>query len=178
MTLTGRSEIALEGFKPQRTLKETLKKRAEQQLKNKGIDWNKRKDIWLESVKELYDEIEQWFPDYVKEGFMTFGRSKEKTISEKDIETYNLNVFEIDVEGDIVIFDPIGTNVLGAFGRIDVYLRGHKADQVMLLLNYNEENYEESKQWKLLVEKYQFDFTKARFEELLLMWFEGWSNEI
>lgn len=178
MTLTERKEMISKDLQPAIHLKETLRKRAEQRLKTREVDWDKRKNIWLYCINDLYDDVERWFPDYKEEGFMVFDRSKEKTISEKDIETYTIHILEIDIEGDIIVFEPIGTNVVGAFGRIDVYLRGHKADQVMLLLTYQEDNYVKSKQWTLLFEKYHFDFNKARFEELLLMWFDEWSDEI
>ncbi len=177
MTLTEKAEMIFSEPKLDISLKETLKKRAKQQLEEKGIDWKERKDIWLKCVKALYDEFEHWFPDYIEEGFMAFDKSKKKTISEKDIETYDIDILEINIEGDIVVFDPIGTNIVGAFGRVDVYLRGHKADKVMLLLSYSDKNHEQHTHWKLLFETYQFDFNKARFEELLLLWFKKWSDE-
>lgn len=161
---------------PAITLKEKLAERAKLQERGKDTHWDKRKDSWIEQVIKLYDTIEQWLQEYIHDGYMVCHRSKKAKITEKDIGTYDIDILEIDIEGDIVVFEPIGTNVIGASGRIDVYLRGHKADHVMLLLFDTNGDREQNWRWKLVFEEDYFDFNKARFEELLLFWFEKWAE--
>ena len=162
--------------KPALTLKEKLAERAKLQEKEKAIDWEERKALWLEQVAKLYDGLEQWFQEYIHDAYMTFRRAKKASLTEKDIGSYEIEILEIDIQDDIVVFEPVGTNVIGASGRIDVYLRGHKADHVMLLLFEANGEREQPWRWKLVFEESAFDFNKARFEELLLWWFEKWAE--
>jgi hypothetical protein len=177
MTIKEKVNMSFNRSMPGITLREKLEKRAQQQKDANDIDWEKRKRLWIDYIKNLYDTVESWLHDYVDDGYMAFNRSKKKTITEKDVETYEIEILEIDIEGDIVVFDPVGTNIIGAWGRVDVYLRGHKADKVMLFL-YGDENEPEREGWILLFDEYRFDFNKARLEELLLIWFENWSDSI
>ena len=153
------------------SLKEKLAERAKRQKANE-TNWEARKELWIAQVMQLYKDVNDWCQEYVNEQYMTFDLSKKIQLTEKDMGTYEINMLEIDIEGDLVVFEPFGANVIGAFGRIDLYLRGHKADKAMLLLFEREGEDEQHWQWVLAFEEWRFDFNKARFEELLLDWFE------
>ncbi len=47
---------------------------------------------------------------------------------------YEMDILELNLNGPVVVFEPMGCNFIGAFGGIALYLSGYKAHKLMLLL--------------------------------------------
>jgi hypothetical protein len=69
---------------------------------------------------------------------------------------------------EVVIFEPVGRNVIGANGKIDIYLRGRISDKALLLLMRDDN---ENLHWELTKNKKdRVVFDKNNFENLLDEW--------
>ena len=71
---------------------------------------------WVSVLAKVIDEIESW----AKASSWLVSR-KDKTISEEHIGTYAAPVLDIKTPEGWVVVDPIGREVLGCDGRIDIY---------------------------------------------------------
>ncbi|HHC25663.1 MAG TPA: hypothetical protein ENK58_09710 [Desulfobacterales bacterium] len=111
------------------SLREKLQKLKENRTDE--TDWEARKNEWIGSADELYAEIRSWFADLEGE-YLTFSLHK-KTVEEESVGTYQISRLEIMFDDHAIILDPVGTNIVSAYGRIDFWLRGHKADKCMIV---------------------------------------------
>ncbi|MDM8523501.1 hypothetical protein QUF80_09040 [Desulfococcaceae bacterium HSG8] len=111
------------------SLKEKLQKLKENRTHE--TDWETRKNEWIRATDELYSKIRTWFADLEGE-YLTFA-FQEKTVEEESVGTYQISRLEIIFGDHAVIFDPVGTNIVSAYGRIDFYLRDFKADKCMIV---------------------------------------------
>lgn len=95
---------------------------------------------------------------------------RETTLSEEHIGPYQISIMELSIGELVLILEPVGRNIIGTSGRIDVYMSGHRADRVMLLLmiGSNDEPYWELRKRNIRTERYRFG--RQIFEELI----EGW----
>ena len=159
------------------TFKEKLKKLNEEN-KEKFQQLEHHKQIWIREVKNLYQTIKEWFQEYVEEGYMSVdyfdlqSAECEEFLMETQIMELNLG------GGPSVILEPTGINVVGAFGKIDLYQRGNKDEKIFLLLMENEEN-REDRHWEIWKSRKQQDrmkFDKETFETLLDEWLEKWAS--
>ncbi len=82
------------------------------------IDWEKHKDEWLQSLNEIYDQIESWLND-LKDSAISF-EYKNKEINEEHIGIYNANNMIIKIASEQILLKPIGTLLIGSKGRIDM----------------------------------------------------------
>ncbi|MCX5670834.1 MAG: hypothetical protein NTU94_05880 [Planctomycetota bacterium] len=71
---------------------------------------------WVSVLGKVIDEIEAW-----AEASSWPVSRKPKTISEEHIGTYAAPVLNIKPPGGWVVVEPIGQEVLGCDGRIDIY---------------------------------------------------------
>ena len=83
------------------------------------IDWNKKRDEWLKFVEDFYKELEGFLGEYTKSGDVTFDY-REKDIHEDFIGQYRVKSLLIRIKNKDVVLDPVGTNLIGAKGRIDM----------------------------------------------------------
>ena len=83
------------------------------------IDWNKERDAWLEHLDALYKKIEELLGDYVKSGQILL-RYQEVQLNEEDIGTYSARRLIIKIGGKEIVLEPIGTQLIGTKGRVDV----------------------------------------------------------
>jgi len=152
--------------------------------------------IWIEKVQELYQNIQNWFAEYIQQGYIDIEFPDRDLLIEMGTELID----EYDDEGNIslvrevekltkiwnmelniggkylVILEPTGINIIGAFGKINLYFQGHKDEQIFLLLIKDEK---EGFYWELLRNRKQKDkilFTKESFEKLLDEWLEKWAE--
>ena len=155
------------------SLKDKLRKIAAEGQRTE-TDWNIIRDIWLKQVEKLYREIENWFGEYFDEGYMRIS-FREITLSEEHIGLYQINVMELDIGGPLVVMEPVGRNILGTAGRIDLYMSGHRADRIMLLLMSDSKGqpFWELRKRNIRTEKYLFEH--GIFEELIEGWLELYS---
>lgn len=84
-----------------------------------GIDWNERRDKYIDAVKNLYNQVEQVLAEPIAQKIVTPQR-REKDLSENYIGTYSIDDLILLVGDEQVRFSPRGRNIVGASGRVDV----------------------------------------------------------
>ncbi|MBA7557239.1 hypothetical protein ES705_49983 [subsurface metagenome] len=119
-----------------------LKDKLKQDIQSKEkaqVDWRKRKEDWIYSVNELNQLITDWFSDFKAEGLVEF-KTTEKTHTEEYIGSYKVNVLHLCfVNGKEIIIEPMGTLIIGAWARFDVYARGYNSGKYYILRYKDEE---------------------------------------
>lgn len=79
------------------------------------IDWKKVQQDWVDQVESLINEISHW----CEEKGWTILRST-KQITEEHIGTYEVPCLTIHAPSGRVHIDPMGVNIIGAQGRVDI----------------------------------------------------------
>ena len=80
------------------------------------IDWAKQKEEWLMNLTLFYQMIENYLREYKS---LIFEYNK-ININEEYIGTYEADSMTIKFRGNKVNFYPIGTNLIGSKGRVDM----------------------------------------------------------
>lgn len=83
------------------------------------IDWGKKRDQWLGYLDSFYKQVEGFLSEYTKSGDVRFDYS-EKDIHEEFIGQYRARALQIRIKNKDVLLDPVGTNLIGAKGRVDM----------------------------------------------------------
>ncbi len=83
------------------------------------IDWSRRLEEWKSYLSELYEKIEGFVQKYVSEEKMELSYH-DKQISELYIGEYHVKSLTIKLGRNQIQFDPVGTNIIGAKGRVDM----------------------------------------------------------
>lgn len=83
------------------------------------IDWNTKKDEWIKQLTQFYKRVEGFFEKYKPSGNISWKYQK-KTINEDPIPPYLADEMHIMIKNREVVLDPIGTNLIGAKGRVDM----------------------------------------------------------
>jgi len=150
------------------SLEQKLKEIA-QQRQTVAIDWDQRRDEWIRSVEELYSQIEEWFRDLLEQGLMAVRRTP-KELSEEYLGTYQIEVLQIEMGDTTVVLDPVGRNIIGATGRIDMYVRGYRDDAMLLIRVELEEGNPTWQIRKRTDTGFRIDLSKDALEQI----FESW----
>jgi len=82
------------------------------------VDWGKQRDEWLEYLETFYKKVKGWLSKYKDSGVTC--EDREKNIDEDHIGKYRARSLHIHVRNKEVVLDPVGTNLIGAKGRIDM----------------------------------------------------------
>ena len=85
------------------------------------LDWEEEKIVWLRYVDQFYAQIEHYFKDFKEKGDVVL-HYREKTMREDFAGEYIVRQLEAKIKNRVVLFDPVGLNVIGAKGRIDMIL--------------------------------------------------------
>ena len=153
------------------TLEEKLKRIAERAGEAKE-DTLERQDEWISAVNHLYDEVENWLKPLTDKKFLTVIRIPMQK-SEELLGDYEIDTLEIRAGDETVVMEPFGRNVIGALGRIDVFLRGFRSDAQMLV---RLANLEDELRWELWEHKFsgspRYSFNKDTLEKVLNKWFD------
>ena len=80
-----------------------------------NIDWISKRDKWLAAVTDLFDLIRTW-----SESQRWSVHEDEKVISEEHIGRYKAPSLVIQCPSGRIHIDPIGCNIIGAHGRVDI----------------------------------------------------------
>lgn len=88
-------------------------------LKNQEeiIDWENKKVEWINQVKVLFGHIKGYFVRY--ENSVSI-EEKTLSINEEYIGHYTIPQLVVKFNNDTVTFTPIGRNIIGAQGRVDM----------------------------------------------------------
>lgn len=150
-------------------LKDRLKQEIRSQEKSQ-IDWTKRKYDWIASVDELYGLVTNMFNDYKTEGLLEF-KWTEKQISEEYIGSYAVKILHlVFANGREIIVEPMGTLIIGAWGRFDFYARGYNSGKYYILCYKSDQG---KFSWEVVNAQTKSDngpLTKESLEQIIEKW--------
>ena len=89
------------------------------EAKETEVDWEARLKEWKRYLQEFYELVEKHLHKYVSEGKISLDYS-EKTIEEERLGTYSARSQTVSIGKNRVRFDPVGTIVVAARGRVDM----------------------------------------------------------
>jgi len=95
------------------------------------IDWEAEKNKWLSYLDDLYRLFEVSLNDYVKSGKIRITYN-EISITEENVGTYKAQKMIIEFAGEKITFRPIGTNLIGINGRVDITSKSNSAKIVLV----------------------------------------------
>ncbi len=78
-------------------------------------DWERRRDDWLAKLRDLIDSIKSW-----AEQRRWLVDEQEKVIEEDHIGRYPVPTLFIQAPGGKILVEPVGCNIIGAQGRVDI----------------------------------------------------------
>jgi len=96
-----------------------LNKQAQEKNAGKQIDWDAKRNEWIEYLDQFYKTVEQFLSEYVENGKISYKYS-EKKIIEDYIGEYSAKVIQIELGPHTIKLEPVGTNLIGAKGRVDL----------------------------------------------------------
>lgn len=100
--------------------KEKFEEYLKSQKKNEeeiSIDWKERKEQWIKSIDEYFTQVESYFTKYEDSVII---EEKKYSINEEYLGSYETKKLIVKFNNDTVTFTPVGRNVIGAKGRIDM----------------------------------------------------------
>ena len=93
------------------------------------VDWETKKNEWIENVAGLYERVRTWLEPLEKENVLSY-RTEPVTLQEEPIGSYEVDALTILIGKQRVVFQPKGTLIIGAEGRVDI--RGLRAVRTLL----------------------------------------------
>ncbi|MCP4345706.1 MAG: hypothetical protein GY795_09295 [Desulfobacterales bacterium] len=151
-------------------LEDKLKKISQnRKKKDSEINWDKKRDTWIDQVSRLYEDIEKWLKTYIEKDYISL-HFYELSLFEENIGKYDISVLELDLGEPSVVFRPVGTNIIGADGRVDVYMNGHLSDKKMLILREEKEQIFQWELWDTTDKNDRKPFDHEAFEKILNEW--------
>ena len=111
-------------------LTDLVQKKQKQAGAIEGIDWDDRRNKFLDAVNGLYKQIETELDEPIKQKTVTAQR-RQKLLTENYIGTYSVDDLVLVIGGEQVRFSPRGRNIVGAAGRVDVI--GERGEATLIL---------------------------------------------
>lgn len=91
--------------------------------KSEKVDWEARKTQWLSSIENLYNTVDIIIiNNFKKAGFQVTNKKEKVRIFEEYIGAYDVENYSITADNIEIKFFPVGTIVIGAFGRVNMIL--------------------------------------------------------
>lgn len=84
-----------------------------------AIDWEKKKQEWLQHLQQFYDQVDAFLKPYTELKKISV-RYDSKRVIEEFIGEYDAKTALILIGSSSVRLDPVGTNMIGAKGRVDM----------------------------------------------------------
>lgn len=113
-----------------RDFEEFLTKIEDEKKIESKIDWESKKNDWLSFLDILYKKFEESLKEYIDKGIIRI-EYDEVQLEEEYIGPYIANAMDIHIGGEHIRLKPIGTNLIGAKGRVDMVGR---VGSIMLVL--------------------------------------------
>lgn len=98
---------------------ENFLQRHAKQAEVSTVNWDEKRDVWLEHLSQFYTEVEAYLKEYIENGKLKH-EYVENTIQEEYIGSYSVKFLKIALGENKVKFEPVGTNLIGANGRVDL----------------------------------------------------------
>ncbi len=119
---------------PAKKFEDVVREYAEQQQKEQADAPTLRQarlSWWQEHVGKLLDEVERWLSPLIKSGSVKFERGT-VNLEEENIGRYEIVSGVIKLGPKSLTLNPLGTIIVGAYGRVDV--TGPSGTAMLLLL--------------------------------------------
>lgn len=134
---------------------------------HREIDWNRRRELWVEELSLLYKRLVEFLEPYVTEKSIAVVRDG-APLSEEYVGTYVAPLLKIRIGERELFVLPRGMNVIGARGRVDIVGPGSTFKLVLVPMNDDPQQLS----WKF-VQGSQVpelvDLTKDRFLSALML---------
>lgn len=115
------------------SLEEKARLLAERKKQEGPVDWAAERDWWISSLEALYEDVGNWLAPLVDEGVLTLQRTSTQ-LTEENIGTYTAPGLVLELSGEAVVLEPLGTLLIGSHGRVDVFRRGRRGKQTPILV--------------------------------------------
>lgn len=83
------------------------------------VDWGQKREEWLRYLGQFYKLVEGFMREYVEQGKVRLERGT-KRLHEEFIGDYPVDTLALYIGSNKIDFDPVGTNLIGARGRVDM----------------------------------------------------------
>jgi hypothetical protein len=141
-------------------------KKAHYETQRVAINRSAQQKIWLTGLNQLYAKINAWLSVPIQEQIAIVSY-EETTLVEDFVNPYVVKSLCINVGTESVILKPMGMNVIGAAGRVDMV--GEEGIIMLVLLKQeNQEN--EEYQWHIVIRttpNQYFPLVKESFTDAL-----------
>ena len=132
-------------------LKDTLEKLQRQRMEQD--QWEKQKPelikAWQDAVQSLFETIRGYLDEYRAAGSMSFSESR-TDLSEEALGSYSVNILNILAGPITVLVAPVGTMIVGATGRVDMYRQGRLGEfERIVLLRQRRSASDDVQEWKI-----------------------------
>jgi hypothetical protein len=156
-----------------RNLRERLQRVRDQEANVAEINWVERRDEWLEGVAELYEKVKEWLAEYTRDKLVTISSEATVQLHDEHMGDYQAHTLVIAAGPHTIVFEPIGGEIIGANGRIDLYKQGRRSELRLLLWLEDDGG---TKYWGLWEGKYSagggVHFNQGVLEGLLEEWIQ------
>ena len=115
------------------SLEEKARKLAELKARSEQFDPIVEIAWWIDKLSRLYVGVEMWLEPLRQKGLVAFGRVQVQ-LTEEGIGTYPAEEMILSFGSEAIVLEPRGTLIAGARGRVDVFRRGARREQIMLIL--------------------------------------------
>jgi hypothetical protein len=132
-------------------LKDTLTRLQEEERQKAKWEKDKPKHIkdWQVSVTNLFKEIRSYLKEYEADGSISFS-DREIELTEESLGRYRIPSMSIIAGPATIMLEPVGTMLVGAWGRVDMYRQGRGGEQDrILLLRLPTSRTDSTLQWKI-----------------------------
>ena len=99
--------------------------------------WTAVRELWVRQVHGLYDQVEGWLGAVIAGGWVEATR-EQRLLTEECLGEYAIESLQLHVGSLKMRFDPLGTLMLHAFGRIEV--TGPQGSVALLLQGHDEKS--------------------------------------
>ena len=84
------------------------------------VDWDQKRREWLQYLGQFYERVETFMCQYIDQGSVRVERDGTKELYEEFIGRYTAKTMALEIGRNRIEFDPVGTNLIGAKGRVDM----------------------------------------------------------
>jgi hypothetical protein len=96
-------------------------------------DYEKLKETYTVEVEKLTKMIKDWFKDLLDQKLVTITNTQVQ-VQDPNIGEYMISSIRIEAGDDTILVMPVGAEIIGASGRVDIYAQGKKHLSKTLLL--------------------------------------------
>jgi hypothetical protein len=97
--------------------------KAKESVSKEPFDWQKEKKSYLSYLTALYDDVKKYLAEFISNGKIKVTESQIE-LDEESIGRYSANLLNIAIGNSVVQLVPIGTQLIGCKGRVD--MKGRK----------------------------------------------------